>query len=375
MTTTWTPAPQSAPAPPVWDAAPGWVPPATARSSTKLDRSSITLHVAPIAVGLTLLALISLVGWLATKSEAQMAIGMALIAGLVLDGVVARRALSRFRVRLHGPRDTLAGEPVSWVLGVDGYRRPVALQLTWLPRPRKLLVTSEEPGLIHLPPGSRGVVHWLIIDATASGPLGLFEAGRRMRVRPEAPVYIGPQASSTVVRWPTPRAMGFGFSESAPIGDDLFRSIRPYVRGDEFRRIHWKSTARHGELMVRESDGTGVVAIQIQVDLGPPGPAAEPVASTAAWVAEEAIRRGWLVQLVTLDAGATEPPSMPLGKPFGPPPVSPPPVPVPLRTTSQRVRSSEAVRRQIATAAFGTPIPPPWKGMVCRVDRQGISWP
>ena len=33
---------------------------------------------------------------------------------------------------------------------------------------------------------------------------------------------------------------------------DELRSTRPYVAGDDLRRVHWKSTARHGQLVVKE---------------------------------------------------------------------------------------------------------------------------
>ena len=38
-------------------------------------------------------------------------------------------------------------------------------------------------------------------------------------------------------------------------GDEL-RGTRPYVAGDDLRSVHWKSTARLGELVVRESCGS-----------------------------------------------------------------------------------------------------------------------
>jgi hypothetical protein len=229
--------------------------------------------------------------------------------------------------------------------------------------------------LVGLPATSRGMIHRLPLDLTATGPLGLVEAGRRLRVTPAQPVFVGPRAIADAPRWPPLRAERFGFTETAPAGDELFRSIRPYVRGDERRRIHWASSARHGQLMVRESDGVGTVSLQVIVDLGPAGPGAEVAASTAAGVAEAAIGRGWLVQLVTLDGGSVEPPLAPLGSPFGPPPLPAAPQPVLLATTSQRVGTPAQVRRQLATAAHGTPAPPPSTGLVCRVTPGGITWP
>lgn len=332
------------------------------------------LRTRPSGVWLLVLTGIALLIWLVSRAEAQLAIAMAAFAGVLIDARAARRSVAAISLSLHGPTDALAGEPVSWVLTAHRLRRPVTVTAAMRPQPRRVLITSDRPVLVGLPSTSRGMIHRLLLDVTSTGPLGLFEAGRRFRITPVAPVFVGPAASDEDPRWPPLRAVGFGFTETAPIGDELFRSIRPYVRGDERRRIHWASSARHGQLMVRESDGVGTVAIQVVVDLGPAGPHAEWVAATAAGVAEAAIRRGWLVQLVTLDGGSVEPPLTPLGSPFGPPPLPPAPQPVPLRTASQRVRTPALVRRQLATAAHGTPVPPPFPGLVCRVDPGGIRW-
>lgn len=333
------------------------------------------LRTRPSGVWLLVLTGIALLFWLVSRAEAQLALAMAAFAGLLVDARAARRSVAPISLSLHGPTDVVTGAPVAWVLTVHHLRRPVAITAAMRPQPRRVLVTSEQPVLVGLPSTSRGMIHRLLLDVTATGPLGLFEAGRRFRVTPVAPVFVGPEALHEDPEWPPRRAVGFGFTETAPVGDELFRSIRPYVRGDERRRIHWASSARHGQLMVRESDGVGTVAVQVVVDLGPAGPQAEWVAAAAAGVAEAAIRRGWLVQLVTLDGGSVEPPLTPLGSPFGPPPLPPAPRPVPLRTASQRVRTPALVRRQLATAAHGTPVPPPFAGLVCRVDHRGVTWP
>lgn len=339
-----------------------------------LDRSRIATRSHGFAAALFGLTIVALVAWFPTKADSVLALALALIVAIATDSVLARRAVGRITPRLRGPNGAEAGAPISWVLAVEGYRRPVTVTVAIAPRPQRILVSGPDPVVVHLPASTRGVIHHLVVDVVATGPVGLIEAGRRFRVRPEAPVHVGPPAIPFDIRWPTPRAVGFGFTEVAPIGDELFRGIRPYVRGDEQRRVHWKATARHGQLMVREFDGTGVVALQIVVDLGPADPAAESVAAAAAWVADEAIRRGWLVQLVTLDSGSAEPPIIPVGSPFAPPPPPPAPVPQPLRTTAQRIRTEDAVRRQLATAAFGTPMAPRWTGMSCLVDRSGVTW-
>ena len=171
--------------------------------------------------------------------------------------------------------------------------------------------------------------------------------------------------------------MAFGLVEGAPAGDDLFRSVRPYRFGDERRRVHWKSTARHGELMVRESDGTGVVRARVVVDLGPPGPLAEEVAGQAVGLVEAALARGWQVELVTLDVGDEVPRLQEVGATFGTYPSLAPPFPMPLPTVCALVRTPVEVSRRMATAAYGTPAAPPSLGRhghTAHLSTRGLEW-
>ncbi|MCU0505010.1 MAG: DUF58 domain-containing protein [Chloroflexi bacterium] len=47
----------------------------------------------------------------------------------------------------------------------------------------------------------------------------------------------------------------------------LATSVRPYAPGDSFNRIHWKSTARHGEIQVKEFDLEQTADVWIFLDL------------------------------------------------------------------------------------------------------------
>ncbi len=339
------------------------------------QQSRVHLRPSTTAVGLAILAVLAFLVWLATDADPHLAIAAALVVALLVDLFTARQAIARVSLRLHGPALARAGERTEWLVRVDGARRPVAVRPALHVRPQPVLVEDALPGRVTLPPFVLGVVHHLVFDVTATGPIGLFVAGCRYQVSPTSPVHVGPSPLAIDPDWPRPRAVGFGMSEVAPLGDDLFRSVRPYVRGDERRRVHWKATAHHGELMVRESDGTGLVALQVVVDLGSPGPASERVAGWAAFVAEEALQRGWLVQLVTLDARPTSPRVLSLGSPFGPPPVVASPPVVPVEAVSRRVATRRAVNQQLATAAYGSPRIPRWAGLTCVVGPSGVTWP
>jgi uncharacterized protein (DUF58 family) len=54
----------------------------------------------------------------------------------------------------------------------------------------------------------------------------------------------------------------FGLTSGLALARHLFRTgdefytMRPYVEGDDLRRIHWPSVARSGELMIRQDEST-----------------------------------------------------------------------------------------------------------------------
>ncbi len=125
-----------------------------------------------------------------------------------------------------------------------------------------------------------------------------------------------------VVGLPTVRLAG----EYAGTGESRARSVavhgeddaatREYRRGDDLRRVHWRSTARTGELMVRreeqpwESRATVVLDTRAQAHRGE-GPTAsfEWAVSAAASIAVHLRQAGFKLRLVTgegIDVDATE---------------------------------------------------------------------
>jgi hypothetical protein len=75
-------------------------------------------------------------------------------------------------------------------------------------------------------------------------------------------------------------------------GNELF-GIREYRPGDSLRRIHWRSSARHGELVVREYEPPGLQTLTILVDSSPATQeVADQIARIAASEAWDCIREG-----------------------------------------------------------------------------------
>ena len=129
----------------------------------------------------------------------------------------------------------------------------------------------------------------------ASDPLGLF---RRRRETPDAEVAVAlPRFTSLVA---TPRMQEVEASLSAPrsgSGTEVF-GVREYRPGDPRRRIHWRSSARHGELIVREYEPPGVQTLGIFCDPDPSSnEVADQVARIAASEAWDCIRGGGRVVL------------------------------------------------------------------------------
>jgi uncharacterized protein (DUF58 family) len=85
-------------------------------------------------------------------------------------------------------------------------------------------------------------------------PFGLFESVAS--VGPGAAILVYPQVQ-TLPAWTMPAAATEGASARAVHGlhrTPLVTSVRPYTPGDAFNRIHWRSSARHQELQVKEFD-------------------------------------------------------------------------------------------------------------------------
>lgn len=80
-------------------------------------------------------------------------------------------------------------------------------------------------------------------------------------------------------------------------GSELF-GVREYRAGDSLRRIHWRSSARHGELVVREYEPPGVQTLAVVLDPAPStAEIADQIARIAASEAWDAIRDGGRVVL------------------------------------------------------------------------------
>jgi len=271
-----------------------------------------------LAAGLTTALCALLLGQQDLFRVAVLLCGLPLACALVLARTRYRVAGSR---RLEPPR-VPAGDEARVVVALDNVSRlPTGLLLVEdkVPyvlgtRPRFVLERVE-------PRGRREVAYRVRSDLRGrfllgpltlrlTDPFGMCELARSFTARDSLVV--------TPPVHPLPRIQlggdwgGSGESRSRSVAaageDDV--ATREYRRGDDLRRVHWRSTARYGELMVRreeqpwESRATLLLDTRAVGHRGDgPGSSFEWAVSAAASVGVHLARHGFAVRLVT-ESGA-----------------------------------------------------------------------
>jgi uncharacterized protein (DUF58 family) len=111
---------------------------------------------------------------------------------------------------------------------------------------------SERSWLVRAPLTRRGHFRVEPLQIRTGDPFGFFEASAS--VGQGVAVVVYPRIEALPL-WRLPAASIEG-SHAAPERtlqtSPLATAVRPYAPGDSFNRIHWKSTARHGEIQVKE---------------------------------------------------------------------------------------------------------------------------
>jgi uncharacterized protein (DUF58 family) len=196
---------------------------------------------------------------------AALAVGMSLAAGFVRPRLEVVREIEPDRVmRGEECRVTLkVGNSRSWgsltVVGEDYCGpRPVPIPLVRLKAGRTTTVSYR------VPTQRRGVVQLGPLRVGRRDPFGLARVQRpfgetgRVWVYPYLhPIAAVPSGSSRNLD---------GLAERVPHGSSTFDSLREYVPGDDLRHVHWRTSARIGELMVRERVDTSRPRIVVLLD-------------------------------------------------------------------------------------------------------------
>jgi uncharacterized protein (DUF58 family) len=196
-----------------------------------------------------------------------------------------------------GLTTTGASRGPAWVNGLVG-GRPVTLGTGLVPRDgwRRIELLQQ------LRRGAIGASGWQL---GTSDPLGFFTG---VRSCPDVEVAVVLPVFTSLVPSRQPRELEASVAAPrAGTGNELF-GIREYRAGDSLRRIHWRSSARHGELVVREYEPPGMRTLAILVDPSPRNlEVADQVARLAASEAWDCVREGGRVSLWGPGLEPTEP--------------------------------------------------------------------
>jgi uncharacterized protein (DUF58 family) len=160
---------------------------------------------------------------------------------------------------------------------------------------RSVAVTYE------LPTQRRGALQVGPLAIAQRDPFGLWEA--RRPIGDTVTLLVQPRIHSIGAgRGGRTRHLDGPISDMAPRGTSTFHSLREYTSGDDIRRVHWKTSARTGTLMVREHVDTGLPSRVVVLDTRTSvyaGDQFEEAVDVAASVVSAAQDRGFPVRLIT----------------------------------------------------------------------------
>ena len=122
----------------------------------------------------------------------------------------------------------------------------------------------------HVRPTRRGAYQFGALNVFAATPLGLTQRRYRFSIDQEVPVYPSYlQMRKYALYAISDRLTEIGVKKIRRVGHTLeFDQIRPYVRGDDYRTINWKATARSRRLMINQYQDERSQQVYCLLDMG-----------------------------------------------------------------------------------------------------------
>jgi uncharacterized protein (DUF58 family) len=215
--------------------------------------------------------LLAVAGGLVVAGRLLGVVELFLLAGVTLAAVAGAVVLTgtrRLRLavsRQASPRRLRVGTPARIDLSIENRSRRATPVLALRDRVEGL--GAAEVSLAPIPAGGRTQVSYRLptqrrgpllvgpLDIEFGDPLGLTAARvsaasrSELLVHPEL-VELGPLRAGTGALNGAERQ---AVRTLAPTGDEFF-ALRPYVVGDELRRVHWRNSARTDDLVVRQEE-------------------------------------------------------------------------------------------------------------------------
>lgn len=216
-------------------------------------------------------------GWLYVLSGVMLAL-------LAIAALLSERTLRGIRVVRKSIAPVSVGEPITVEILLENHTTTTKSLLQVqdeLPTPLgraiqaiEVIPVGETYHWVYQHPASqRGVYRWNSVSLRTAAPLGLFWCRRYHDAKALVVVY------PTVLplhQCPLIDQMGQDVNQQQlsayqtnAATEGLTRTLRPYRWGDSIRLVHWRTSARYGELRVRELETyTGGNALTIALDSG-----------------------------------------------------------------------------------------------------------
>jgi Protein of unknown function DUF58 len=215
--------------------------------------------VTPLGRAVSLVALVSFVvqqklGWLEFGVVAL--VGALLVTLAILLVLLPQAATGRLRL---DPVRVTAGEPATVEVGLRAGLVPllnpaVRLTIAGVSSSVRLPVVpsrAERSEVLEIPGLPRGVHVVGPLLHVRSDPLGL--AQRRTRRAGRQELLVRPRVAALRALDPGLISDLDGVPSESPTASDLaFHTLREYVAGDDLRHVHWRSSAKASQLLVRQ---------------------------------------------------------------------------------------------------------------------------
>ena len=203
----------------------------------------------------------------------------AMLAAMVVSGVLSRRNVRGVRCELETVGEVIATRPAWLKLKLENrLRTGTAQSLFFLHEslPGPLWIDPLQPGekrelVVEGRFSRRGVFHDADAGLLSRFPIGLFRKYRKASLSHEIVVYPLPEVSAIPPVPPEDSRGGRRHSRERGGGPEI-RTLRDFSPGDDLRDLHWKQSARMRRWIVREREAERDRVVFLVVDNALPAP-------------------------------------------------------------------------------------------------------
>ncbi len=258
-----------------------------ARAQSRKSKSQQRRVTLPREGGSYLIIMIFLfVGSLLGRSNMLMLVFALMTGPFILNGWITFSLLRKNEIRRRVPKNAMAGQMISVEITVENQKRRIS---SWLMAVRDRIGNDYERLeadvlFARIPPRDSRTVSYQLklhvrgryqfgpVDITTRFPLGLVERGIVYPASGE--ILIHPRVGRIVGNWMQEILLAAELverqtSRQGAFNDD-FHGIREYRHGDDPRLIHWRTSARRNEMMVREFHQSRDQHLNVFLDLWTP---------------------------------------------------------------------------------------------------------